>query len=242
MRGTIAVLFIVCGFIFGGGMSAQEQTGAYKSQPQFLYELRAARVEMVTNGPTEEETAILGEHFAYLQELTGRGVVILAGRTLNNDATAFGIVIFRAESEAAARRILDGDPAVHQGVMRAALYPYDVAALTPEPLPGTPVQKQFLYRVHVIRPEMFTSGPTPAETRTLEQHSAYLRRLTAQGVMILFGRTLSTDESTFGIAIFRAESEAAARQVMLADPAVRDGVMRATLFPYRVALRQTSLD
>jgi uncharacterized protein YciI len=50
------------------------------------------------------------------------------------------------------------------------------------------------------------------------------------------GRTLNTDESSFGIIIFRADSEEAARRIVADDPAVRGGVMRAELYPYRIAL------
>ena len=67
------------------------------------------------------------EHVAYLRELTERGVVQLAGRTLNTDESSFGIVIFQAESEDAARKIMDEDPAVRKGVMEAALFPYRIA-------------------------------------------------------------------------------------------------------------------
>ena len=54
--------------------------------------------------------------------------------------------------------------------------------------------------------------------------------------MVLAGRTLNTDERSFGIVIFRADSEEAARRVMDQDPAVRNRVMRAELYPYRIAL------
>jgi hypothetical protein len=50
----------------------------------------------------------------------------------------------------------------------------------------------------------------------------------------------SNDESTFGIAIFEAENEEVARTIMENDPAVAGGVMRATLYPYRVALMRKS--
>jgi len=53
---------------------------------------------------------------------------------------------------------------------------------------------------------------------------SYLEALTARGIGILGGRTLSTDESSFGIVIFRAESEEAARAIMTNDPAVQAGV------------------
>jgi uncharacterized protein YciI len=82
---------------------------------------------MITDGSTEDEARIVSEHFDYLQQLTVAGVVLLAGRTLNEDYSTFGIIIFRADSIAAARRIVDNDPAVRQRVMRAELYPYRIA-------------------------------------------------------------------------------------------------------------------
>ena len=97
-------------------------------------------------------------------------------------------------------------------------------------------EKQFLYRLHTTRPEMLKTGPTKEEAAVVEEHFEYLKNLTRKGVVILVGRTLTTDESTFGITIFRAESEEAAREFMNNDPAVKKGVMRATLFPFRVAL------
>ncbi|WP_218673914.1 YciI family protein, partial [Candidatus Entotheonella palauensis] len=65
---------------------------------------------------------------------------------------------------------------------------------------------------------------------------AYLKQLTEQGVVILAGRTLNTDASSFGIVILQADSEATAHQVMQEDPAVKHEVMHAELFPYRIAL------
>jgi uncharacterized protein len=95
-------------------------------QKQFLYRVHAVRVEMLMN-PTEQEDAVAEEHFTYLKDLTAKGVVILAGRTLNADESSFGIVIFHAESEEAARRIMEGDPGVRKGIFRADLFPFRVA-------------------------------------------------------------------------------------------------------------------
>ncbi len=88
---------------------------------------------MLADGPSPEEQAVIAQHFAYLTELTEQGVVIMAGRTLNTDSSAFGIVIFRADSESEAIAIMQGDPAVGQGVMRAELYPYRVALIASTP-------------------------------------------------------------------------------------------------------------
>ena len=88
---------------------------------------------MLSQGSTAEEETILAQHFAYLKDLTEKGVLILAGRTLNTDESSFGIVIFTAASEEAARQIMENDPAVKKGVMRARLFPYRVALIrTPE--------------------------------------------------------------------------------------------------------------
>lgn len=96
--------------------------------------------------------------------------------------------------------------------------------------------QQWLYRIQVVRPEMLTEGPTPEEAAITEQHFDYLKELMANGILILAGRTQTTGYSSFGIIIFKAENEAAAREIMLNDPAVRFKQFRAELYPYRVAL------
>lgn len=95
---------------------------------QWLYQLKPSRLGMLTEA-TPEETETVSRHFAYLQDLTQKGVMILMGRTLNNDESAFGICIFEAEDESAARMIMEADPAVRAGVMRAVLYPYKIALM-----------------------------------------------------------------------------------------------------------------
>jgi uncharacterized protein YciI len=82
---------------------------------------------MITDGPTDREAAIVGEHFKYLQQLLAEGTLLMAGRTLNADDRTFGIVVFAAGSEAEASAIVGGDPAVKHGVMHAELFPYRVA-------------------------------------------------------------------------------------------------------------------
>ena len=81
---------------------------------------------MLCTGPTADEPATVVEHFAYLHDLTGKGVMIFVGRTLTSDENTMGLAVFRAESEDAARWIMDGDPVVKKGVMTATLYPFKV--------------------------------------------------------------------------------------------------------------------
>jgi uncharacterized protein YciI len=82
---------------------------------------------MVTVGPTLEEQAIVSEHFAHLEALTGQGVVLLVGRTQDNSPRTFGIVIFQAESADQACEIMNSDPAVRKSIMRAELFPFRIA-------------------------------------------------------------------------------------------------------------------
>ena len=100
---------------------------------------------------------------------------------------------------------------------------------------------EFLYRLRPTRPAMLTEGLTPEERAAVAAHVAYLERLAAAGVVLLFGRTQTTDEKTFGIVILRAGSPADAERVMRDDPAVEARVMRAELFPFRIAGMSPSL-
>ena len=95
--------------------------------PEFIYRIQPIRADMQATGPTPEESRIVGEHFRHLQSLAQSGVVLLAGRTLTSDEQSFGIVILEAADEAHARQLMDSDPAVAQGVMRASLWPFRVA-------------------------------------------------------------------------------------------------------------------
>jgi hypothetical protein len=94
---------------------------------------------------------------------------------------------------------------------------------------------EFLYRIQPTRPAMLTDGLAPADREAIAAHFAYLQELAVVGVVQLFGRTQTTDPSTFGIVIFRAGSPAEARRIMKDDPAVRARVVRAQLVPFRIA-------
>jgi len=94
---------------------------------QYLYTIKPTRMAMLTGGPTAAEESALSQHFSHLQELTEKGIVIMAGRTQTADPDTFGIVILKAGSEADAQSIMQSDPAVAHGVMHATLYPFRIA-------------------------------------------------------------------------------------------------------------------
>ncbi len=91
----------------------------------------------------------------------------------------------------------------------------------------------YLYQIQPTRIEMLTDGGTDVENATIQAHFEYLQALHQSGVATFVGRTLTTDSDTFGLIVFDAADAAAAQAVMENDPAVKRGVMQATLFPFR---------
>jgi uncharacterized protein YciI len=93
----------------------------------YLIVLRPTRIGMLTEGPTTEEAAIVARHLEYLQAQARAGKVRIAGRTTEDNERTFGLVLLAAASEDEARAIMNADPAVAQGVMRAELHPFRLA-------------------------------------------------------------------------------------------------------------------
>lgn len=96
--------------------------------------------------------------------------------------------------------------------------------------------EQFLYRLIPTRPDMLAYGLTDQENETNQKHFAYLSDLKDKGAVKLAGRTTNTDASSFGVVILAAKNEEAARQIMANDPAVKEGVLAAKLYPFNIAL------
>jgi uncharacterized protein YciI len=85
---------------------------------------------MVKENWRDEDNKIVENHFNQLMKMKDDGVVILAGRTLNDERSAFGIVIFNAKDDEDAKRIMESDPAIMEGIMSGELFPYHVALIS----------------------------------------------------------------------------------------------------------------
>ena len=99
---------------------------------------------------------------------------------------------------------------------------------------------QYLYRIQPTR-DGFLIESTPEEDAIVGAHFSYLKALTEQGIVLMAGRTLHTDDSSHGLVIFVASSEDEARAIMTHDPAVQAGVFHAELFPFAVALASSAI-
>ena len=76
---------------------------------------------------TAQDKDALQRHLIRFQEAIKTGQLILAGRTFEPGHKTFGIAIFQAKDEAAARKFLEEDPAVAAGLMMVELHPFSVA-------------------------------------------------------------------------------------------------------------------
>ncbi|XXM74073.1 YciI family protein [Lysinibacillus sphaericus] len=96
---------------------------------EFIYVLKLIPHLFKEENWTAEDENIITDHFERLKTFRDRGTVILAGRTLNEEEHAFGIVVFKAEDEDEAEEFMREDPALKNGIMTGELYPYRVALL-----------------------------------------------------------------------------------------------------------------
>jgi uncharacterized protein YciI len=82
--------------------------------------------------------------------------------------------------------------------------------------------------------ENFAATMTEHEQQVFAEHFARLQRLFADGVVVLVGPTLGAVNT--GIMVFEAPDEETARQIVLDDPTVVEGIATPELRPFRLSL------
>lgn len=92
---------------------------------------------------------------------------------------------------------------------------------------------EWIYFIHPPR-DNFAATMTADEKRVWADHCDRLKRLLADGVVVLAGPTLGLVNT--GIVIFEAPDEAMARRIMDEDPVIARGYARGELRPFRVSL------
>jgi uncharacterized protein (TIGR02246 family) len=116
---------LVCVCTIVQALPAQESK--VEKPKQFIYVLRLVPRLHSDAAWTKEDEAALARHFGRFKHAVETGELILAGRTQEPGAKTFGIAIFEAKDEAAAREFMESDPAVVAGLMTAELHPFAVA-------------------------------------------------------------------------------------------------------------------
>lgn len=96
---------------------------------QYVYTLKLVPRLLDDTIWTSLDKIAVDQHLSSLERLLEERVLVLAGRTLDEDERMFGIVIFEAETDEQAEHIMLNDPAVKAGIMVAELHPYRVALI-----------------------------------------------------------------------------------------------------------------
>lgn len=94
----------------------------------------------------------------------------------------------------------------------------------------------YLYVLRLIDRLRTEEKWTSSDNHAVNEHFIHLKDLLAKDVLILAGKTDGLDERTFGIVIFKCNTNEEAKALMKSDPAVIQGIMTAELFPYTIAL------
>ncbi|MCX6317601.1 MAG: YciI family protein [Bacteroidetes bacterium] len=78
----------------------------------------------------------------------------------------------------------------------------------------------------------------PEEQRIVGEHFQRLVKLKNEGVVVLAGRTQleTNDPAMMGLVIFYAKDEKEAETFMMNDPAVKNKIMLAKVYPYGIAV------
>ena len=99
--------------------------------------------------------------------------------------------------------------------------------------------REYIYVLKLIPRLHEEKNWTKLEEDIVTLHFQRLKKFCEEGKVFTAGRTDHTDRGGFGIVIFLAENEEKALDFMNEDPAVKEGIMQAELFPYRTALVKT---
>ena len=121
----LSILVPALCLIFASSLPAEEPKP--EKPKQFIYILRLVPRLHADSAWTKEDNMAISRHFARFQHAIETGELILAGRTNEPGDKTFGIAIFEAKDEAAARAFMESDPAVVAGLMTAELHPFTVA-------------------------------------------------------------------------------------------------------------------
>jgi len=93
--------------------------------------------------------------------------------------------------------------------------------------------KAYIFKLIAPRPT-FVTDMTEAEGKLMQEHGMYWRGLVEKGQAITFGLVLDP-KGGWGVAIFEAEDETAARAIAENDPTIKAGLNTFELYPMRSA-------
>ena len=90
----------------------------------------------------------------------------------------------------------------------------------------------FAYKIRPYR-DNFVESATEDEIKIVSEHFEYLKDLLEKKELLMAGRTSGGE---FGIAIFECHDQARAKEITDNDPAIKNGIFIAEVYPFSIAL------
>ena len=153
--------------LFASGNEDMEKSEE-KQKEHYFVQLIGTRQGWPENMTSEEEK-IMADHYYYLRDLTAQKKVVTAGPVFD---PVFGLIILETESEDEARRIMDNEPSVVQGVHTYKMSPMRVSLLidrlSPERYPAEISDRRLIKEITVAAPvdSVWEAWTTPEGART----------------------------------------------------------------------------
>lgn len=172
-----------------------------------------------------ETDRIQSAHMANIGKMARENILVAAGPMEDDPITIAGIFVFKAESLEEARRIAAQDPTVLEHRDAVDVYPW----WGPKGIGVAYFQSK---KDHPDSPEKMTSyafclylkGPNWIAAD--RGHSEWVERLHGRGMLTAAGPIEEADELV-GISIFKTSSIDAAQRLIVEDPAIDSGLLRA---------------
>jgi uncharacterized protein YciI len=95
--------------------------------PHYAYRVIPKRPDFIRT-MSEADRAIIGRHWNYLQEQFAAGKINVVGRCEHGE---YGLTIVEVPSPEEARQIMQGDPAVAEGLMDAEMHEFRLLLFRP---------------------------------------------------------------------------------------------------------------
>ena len=179
-----------------------------------------------------EAQRIEATHQEFFEGLIQSDQVLISG-PVTDDSDLRAIIVSSATTMQQAQSIVERDPAVKAGMLRAEIYAwYAGTGIMKKPKVVTPKETYF-FGVLVRGPE-WTPEITPEVKKLQEAHMANIRRMGGTGKLVIAG-PLENAGQLRGIYVFKLNSLQEAKSWSETDPAVKAGRFAIEFHPWLLA-------
>jgi uncharacterized protein YciI len=117
------------------------------------------------------------------------------------------------------------------------LFLLSVTALA-QPVPA----RQYLLRLEPVRKDFSLQNLTEDERRIVMEHAAFLKRMQSEGKLVFAGQAFDPNRGFWGILVVNANDPKLAAELMNADPAIQQKLVRGEVIPFRTVIMGPAAD